>query len=154
MAYYDRADAMMQRPEIVTPDHVDAGDSVAAIEALVARLEAAQQAEDVTGFMALFAEHAVWTTAHGKRIVGRDAIHAFTESVLPGAMRESTARYDIERIAFLRPDVAVVSVRQSPVTLAGEPLEGAAEGRPTYVLTRERDEWLIAAAQNTQVKEP
>jgi uncharacterized protein (TIGR02246 family) len=108
----------------------------------------------VVGFMALFAERSVWTTAHGKRIVGRDAIHAFTERVLPGAMRESTARYDVDRIAFLRPDVAVVSVDQRPVTLSGDPLEGVPEGRPTYVLTREGDEWLIAAAQNTQVKEP
>jgi uncharacterized protein (TIGR02246 family) len=82
--------------------------------------------------MALFAERSVWTTAHGKRIVGRDAIHAFTERVLPGAMQESTARYDVERIAFLRPDVAVVSVRQRPVTLAGDPLEGHPRGgRPT-----------------------
>ena len=145
---------MTDRPEIVKPDGVDLGDSVAAIQAFVARLEAAQQAEDVVGFMALFAEHSVWTTAHGKRIVGRDAIHAFTERVLPGAMQESTARYDVERIAFLRPDVAVVSVDQRPVTLSGDPLEGVPEGRPTYVLTREGDEWLIAAAQNTQVKEP
>ena len=48
------------------------------------------------------------------------------------------------------PDVAVVSVDQRPVTLSGDP----PEGRPTHVSTREGDEWLIAAAQNTQVKEP
>jgi uncharacterized protein (TIGR02246 family) len=119
---------MTDRPEIVKPDGVDLGDSVAAIQALVARLEAAQQAEDVVGYMAPFAEHSVWTTAHGKRIVGRDAIHAFTERVLPGAMEESTARYDVDRIAFLRPDVAVVSVDQRPVTLSGDPLEGGARG--------------------------
>jgi len=144
---------MVHRPEIVYPEGVAAGDAVAAIEAFVRRLQAAQQAEDVEGFMKLFAEDSVWTTAHGKRIVGRDAIHAFTETVLPGAMQESTARYDVERIAFLRPDVAVVNVRQRPVTMAGAPLAGAPEGRPTYVLTREGEDWLIAAAQNTQVKE-
>ena len=143
----------MDRPEIVHPEGFDASHAVAAIEALVDRLEAAQQAEDVAGFMRLFAKNSVWTTAHGRRIVGPDAIHAFTETVLPRAMRESTARYDVERIAFLRPDVAVVSVRQRPVTLAGAALEGAPEGRPTYVLTRDQDDWLIAAAQNTQVKE-
>jgi hypothetical protein len=33
---------MTDRPEIVKPDGVDLGDSVAAIQALVARLEAAQ----------------------------------------------------------------------------------------------------------------
>jgi uncharacterized protein (TIGR02246 family) len=144
----------MGRPEMVHPPGVEPGEAVAAIEAFVARLEAAQRAEDVEGFMALFAKDSVWTTAHGKRIVGRDAIHAFTERVLPGAMRESTARYDIERIAFLRPDVAVVSVRQRAVTLAGDLLEGAPDGRPTYVLTRDQDDWLIAAGQNTQVREP
>ena len=141
---------MVHRPEVVDPEGVAAGDAVAAIEALVRRLQAAQQAEDVEGFMKLFAEDSVWTTAHGKRIVGRDAIQSFTETVLPGAMQESTARYDVERIAFLRPDVAVVNVRQRPVTLAGEPLASAPEGRPTYVLTREGEDWLIAAAQNTQ----
>jgi uncharacterized protein (TIGR02246 family) len=140
-------------PEIVYPEGVEPGDDVAAIEALVTRLQAAQQAEDVEGFMQLFAERSVWTTAHGKRIVGREAIRAFTESVLPGAMKDSTARYDVERIAFLRPDVAVVNVRQRPVTLAGEPLAGAPEGRPTYVLTREGEQWLISAAQNTQVRD-
>ena len=144
---------MVHGPEIVYPEGVAAGDAVAAIEALVRQLQAAQQAEDVEGFMKLFAEDSVWTTAHGKRIAGRDAIQTFTETVLPGAMQESTARYDVERIAFLRPDVAVVNVRQQPVTLAGEPLAGAPEGRPTYVLTREGEDWLIAAAQNTQLKE-
>jgi uncharacterized protein (TIGR02246 family) len=78
----------MQRPEIVHVDVADAAEAVAAIEAFVARLQAAQQAEDVAGFMALFAEDAVWTTAHGKRFVGRDTIRAFTETVLPGAMRD------------------------------------------------------------------
>jgi uncharacterized protein (TIGR02246 family) len=139
---------------VVHPEGMDPGDALAAIEALVARLQTAQQSEDVAGFIALFAEHAVWTTGHGKRLVGRDAIHDFTKTVLPGAMRESTARYDVERIALLRPDVAVVTVRQRTITPQGAPLEHAPEGRPTYVLTREGDEWLIAAAQNTQVAEP
>jgi uncharacterized protein (TIGR02246 family) len=122
----------VEPPEVVTSRGADAGEAVAEIEAFVARLQAAQQAEDVAGFMALFAKHAVWTTAHGKRIAGRGAIHEFTETVLPGAMRESTARYDIERIAFLRPDVAVVSVRQRPVTLEEIPWrERLKDSQPT-----------------------
>jgi drug/metabolite transporter (DMT)-like permease len=44
----------MQRPEVVHLDVADAAEAVAAIEAFVARLQAAQQAEDVAGFMALF----------------------------------------------------------------------------------------------------
>jgi hypothetical protein len=63
-------EAIVDRPEIVHPEGVDASHAVAAIETFVARLEAAQQAEDVAGLMGLFAENSVWTTAHGKRIVG------------------------------------------------------------------------------------
>ena len=54
---------------------------------------------------------------------------------------------------MLTDDVAVVSVRQRTVTLAGEPIDGAPEGRPTYVMTREGGEWRIAAAQNTLVQD-
>jgi hypothetical protein len=60
---------MTDRPEIVKPDGVDLGDSVAAIEAFVARLEAAQQAEDVVGFMALFAERSGPTRAGSHYVV-------------------------------------------------------------------------------------
>jgi uncharacterized protein (TIGR02246 family) len=144
---------MMDRPETIPADGVDEA-ALRAIEEFVARLQAAQQAEDVAGFVAFFAEDSVWTTAHGKRIVGRDAIHAFTEVVLPGAMRKATARYDIERIAFLRKDVVVVSVRQRPRHTRRRSARRVREGRPTYVLTREHGDWLIAAGQNTQVKEP
>src|SRR6476620_3562355 len=59
-----------------------------AIQALVAELQRAQQAEDVDAFLALFAADPVWTTAHGRRLEGLRAIAAFTQQVLPGAMSE------------------------------------------------------------------
>lgn len=123
-----------------------------AIAAVVARLEQAQQGEDVEGFLSLFAPEPVWTTGGGRRLKGMEEIAAFTRRMLPGAMQESTQRYDVERIAVLAGDVAVVSVRQRTVTLAGEPVDGAPEGRPTYVMTREGGEWRIAAGQNTLVQ--
>jgi uncharacterized protein (TIGR02246 family) len=126
---------------------------LAAVTAVVARLEQAQQAEDVDGFLGLFAPDPVWTTGGGRRLKGIEEIAAFTRRMLPGAMRESTQRYDVERIAVLADDVAVVSVRQRTVTLAGEPIGDAPEGRPTYVMTREGGEWRIAAGQNTLVQD-
>ncbi len=134
------------------PERADErADDVAAIVDLVRRVEAAQQAEDVAAFSGAFAEHSVWTTAHGKRLIGWDEIAGFTRSVLPGAMRESTATYTVEHILFVSPDVAVVNIRQRPVTLAGQPLDGVPEGRPVHVLVRDGDTWRIAAGQNTQV---
>jgi uncharacterized protein (TIGR02246 family) len=131
--------------------HAEADDDE--IAAVVARLERAQQHEDVDAFVALFREDAVWTTGHGRRLIGRAEIEAFTRQVLPGAMASSTATYTVTHIVHIRPDVAAVQVRQQPVGLDGAPLPDVAEGRPMYVLSREREGWQIVAAQNTGVVE-
>ena len=122
-----------------------------ALVEMVAALEHAQQHELVEEFVALFHPDAVWVTGGGRRLVGRDAIAEFTRQVLPGAM-ESTARYDVEHIVFVRRDVAVVAVRQRPVTLDGTPLADRGEGRPTYVMAKDATGvWRIHAGQNTPV---
>ena len=123
-----------------------------AIVEVVATLEHAQEDELVEEFVALFHPDAVWVTGGGRRLVGRDAIAEFTRQVLPGAMAHSTARYDVEHIVFVRPDVAVVAVRQRPVTLDGTPLADRGEGRPTYVMAKDSTGvWRIHAGQNTLV---
>lgn len=127
---------------------------VALIEERVAELERAQQQERVEDFMRLITPDAVWVTAHGKRLTGWNEINEFTQRVLPGAMKESTARYQVVHVSFVRDDVAVVNVRQRPITHDGEPLAGQPEGNPVYVMAKEGDAWMIAAGQNTQIKEP
>ena len=118
----------------------------------MAQVEHAQQNEQAAAFMELFSKQdPVWTTAHGVRLSGWDTISEFTHKVLPGAMTDSTASYDVERILFIRPDVAAVNVRQQPISLDGQPLPDAPEGRPLYVLAKQDGDWRIAAAQNTQV---
>ena len=125
---------------------------VDAIVALVAQVEHAQQNEQPGAFMELFSkQEPVWTTAHGVRLSGWETISEFTHRVLPGAMSDSTASYHVERILFIRPDVAAVNVRQRPITPDGQPLPDVPEGRPFYVLAKRDGAWRIAAAQNTQV---
>ena len=129
----------------------DDGERRALVE-VVAALEHAQQDELVEEFVALFHAGAVWVTGGGRRLVGLDDIAEFTRQVLPGAMAEWTARYEVEHIAFVRPDVAVVAVRQRPVGLDGTPLPDRSEGRPTYVMAKEASGvWRIHAGQNTVV---
>ena len=123
----------------------------AAVTEVVARLQHAQQHELVEEFVALFRPDAIWTTGGGRRLVGRDAIAAFTRQVLPGAMRGSTQTYEVEHVVFLRPDVAAVTARQRTVGPDGVPVEGATAGSPTYVMTEEDGRWLLAACQNTLV---
>jgi uncharacterized protein (TIGR02246 family) len=124
-----------------------------AIRRVVATLEHAQQNELVDEFVGLFRADALWTTGGGKRLTGRDEIAAFTSQVLPGAMKESTATYEVVHVLFIRPDVAAVKVRQRPATLDLRPIEGAQEGSPLYIMAKDEGEWRLVAAQNTPVLE-
>ncbi|BFV61142.1 hypothetical protein KCMC57_up62460 [Kitasatospora sp. CMC57] len=134
------------------PDGPETDAEVAAIRRLVAEVEHAQQNELVDRFLGVFRrEDPVWTTGHGKRLSGFEEIETFTRKVLPGAMAESTAVYDVERVLFLRPDVAVVNVRQQPVRPDGSRIADRPEGRPFYVLVKEDGTWRVGAAQNTVV---
>jgi uncharacterized protein (TIGR02246 family) len=124
---------------------------IEAIKQVVATLEHAQQNELPDEFVSLFRPDAIWTTAGGKRLTGRDEISAFTHQVLPGAMKDSTATYEVVQVLFIRPDVAAVKVCQRPVTLDGRPIEGQNEGSPMYVMAKENGQWRLVACQNTEV---
>ncbi|MCX4865967.1 SgcJ/EcaC family oxidoreductase [Streptomyces sp. NBC_00257] len=120
---------------------------IKAIEQVVATVERAQRAKDVEGFLALFHPDALWTTGHGKVLIGFDAIAEFTRTVLPAASWEGEITYEAVHTQFLRPDVAAVKVRQ----LYHSP-EGETEGAPLYVMTKQDDgRWLLHACQNTAV---
>lgn len=122
--------------------------AVKAIEQVVATVERTQRVKDAEGFLALFHPDALWTTAHGKVLIGFDAIAEFTRAVLPTATWDGEVTYEVVHTQFLRPDVAAVKVRQvyhSP--------NGDTEGAPLYVMTRQDDgRWLLHACQNTEVR--
>nr|BFD95419.1 SgcJ/EcaC family oxidoreductase [Kitasatospora sp. Xyl93] len=122
-----------------------------AIERVVAAVERAQRAKDPDAFLALFHPEAIWTTAHGKVLLGLDAIAEFTRAVLPAATWDGEVTYEPVHIQFLRPDVAAVKVRQV-YRSAGSDGEGGSEGAPLYVMTKQDDgRWLLHACQNTGV---
>jgi uncharacterized protein (TIGR02246 family) len=120
---------------------------IEAVKQVVATVEHSQQHKDPDGFLALFHPDAVWTTAHGKVLIGLEAISEFTRKVLPAANWDGKVSYEVVHLIFLRPDVAAVKVRQRYLS-PGEESEGA----PLYVMTRQEDgRWLLSACQNTQV---
>ncbi|MFE7527535.1 SgcJ/EcaC family oxidoreductase [Kitasatospora sp. NPDC057542] len=124
-------------------EHAD----ISAIERVVAAVERAQRAKDADAFLALFHPEALWTTAHGKVLIGLEAIAEFTRAVLPAATWDGNVTYEPVHIQFLRPDVAAVKVRQVYHSAAGD-----SEGAPLYVMTRQGDgRWLLHACQNTGV---
>ncbi|MEU6894645.1 SgcJ/EcaC family oxidoreductase [Streptomyces sp. NPDC046557] len=120
---------------------------IEAIAQVVATVERTQRSKDVEGFLALFHPDALWTTAHGKVLIGFDAIAEFTRAVLPAASWDGEVTYEAVHTRFLRPDVAAVKVRQ-----VYRSAEGDTEGAPLYVMTKQDDgRWLLHACQNTQV---
>jgi uncharacterized protein (TIGR02246 family) len=120
---------------------------VEAIEKVVATVEHAQQHKDPDAFLALFHPDAVWTTAHGKVLLGLDAISRFTRTVLPAAEWAGQVSYEVIHVLFVRPDVAAVKVRQRYLSA-----DDGDEGAPLYVMARQEDgRWLLIAGQNTQV---
>lgn len=133
-----------------TTSHTHQAD-IEAVKQVVATLQHAQQNELPDEFVSLFRHDAIWTTGGGRRLNGRDEISAFTHQVLPGAMKDQTATYEVVHVLFIRSDVAAVKVRQRPVTLDGRPIEGQNEGSPLYVMAKEDGRWLLVACQNTEV---
>lgn len=121
---------------------------ISAIAQVVAAVERTQQTKDAEGFLALFHPDALWTTAHGKVLIGLDAIAEFTRAVLPQADWDGSVTYEVVHTQFLRPDVAAVKVRQ-----VYHAPDGDSEGAPLYVMTKQDDgAWLLHANQNTQVR--
>ncbi|RSN46459.1 SgcJ/EcaC family oxidoreductase [Actinomadura sp. WAC 06369] len=122
---------------------------IKAIHEVVATVERTQRARDVDGFLELFHPEALWTTGHGRVLIGLDAIAEFTRAVLPGAVFEGPVTYEPVHVQFLRPDVAAVKVRQ-----VYRAPDGGSEGAPLYVMTKDEDgRWLLHASQNTEVKD-
>ena len=123
---------------------------LAAIAQVVATVEHAMEHVAVDEVVGLYRPDAVATTAHGKVLIGRDAISEFTRSVLPRSSGEYAAEYGVAHVVFVRPDVAIVKVRQyDPNTADGVPHEGT----PTYVMSKEDGRWRLAATQNTVVRQ-
>ncbi|HSY00184.1 MAG TPA: SgcJ/EcaC family oxidoreductase [Streptomyces sp.] len=121
---------------------------IKAIEEVVATVERTQRARDAEGFLALFHPEALWTTGHGKVLVGFEAIAEFTRAVLPASEWDGEVTYEVTHTRFLRPDVAAVKVRQVYHSATGD-----TEGSPLYVMTKQDDgTWLLHACQNTEVR--
>jgi uncharacterized protein (TIGR02246 family) len=121
---------------------------VEALHALVATVDRVQRDEAVDEFVGLFRADAIWTTGHGRRLFGRDAIAQFTARVLPGSSALGRVTYEVEHILFVRPDVAAIKVKQQTLGADGR-VEN--EGTPMYVASKQDGRWLLTANQNTPV---
>ena len=123
-----------------------------ALHGMVYQLEAAWNAADSTGFAALFGEDADFIHILGGYYTGRAAIEAGHRMIFGTIYKGSTVRYNVEKIRFVRPDVAMIFLRQFLQFREGG-VATELEARPTIVAEQVDGSWRIAALQNTRITE-
>jgi len=141
-------------------------DDVADVQRAVADFSVAWNNHDMVAFGKLFAIDADFVNVGGLWWRGRKEIqmqHAYTHGAIPidtqgfdaaarahyGIFKSSTMQFDSIDVRFLRRDVAVAHVSWKLLGDARTP--NARVGLLTFVVTRQDGEWLIAAAQNTEI---
>jgi uncharacterized protein (TIGR02246 family) len=125
-----------------------------AIRAVVADTEKLQS--DVEGFARLLTEDVALVNFGGRRVLGRDNVRQAMREALQTPFAHVYTKVDVVDVRFVRPDVAVVSCikhisdEREPAT-TGADAELSERGSQTFVLVRERGNWLIALAQTTPI---
>ena len=120
----------------------------AAVRQNVKQLESGWNTKSGALFAKAFAEDADYVVINGMYIKGRATIEAAHQQIFDTIYKDTTINLTVKQIRFLRPDVAVVHVtghREGPTK------ELTQDAMLTFVMTKEKAGWTIAAFQNTAV---
>ena len=125
----------------------------AAIRANVEQMAKGWNAKSGAEFAKPFAEDADYVIVNGMQIKGRAIIDKSHQDIFDTIYKNSTVSVSVEQIRFLRPDVALVHVRSS-LSVTRENSTRTTSGKITLVMTKNKDNWEVAAFQNTQIQAP
>jgi uncharacterized protein (TIGR02246 family) len=129
-------------------------DDVAQIHRIVADVETGFNTNDAALITAHFARDASAVNVMGTRVRGLDELRANAEAGLRGPLRDEHARYEVDDIVFLQPDVALAHKSAWATDSAGRDIDVGHSMVALYVLVRRAGRWWIAARQNTLVPAP
>lgn len=135
-----------------------------AINDLIARAEKAWNAGDAIAFAATMAEDVDFVGVLGERYHGREIVEVGHRHIFDTIYKESRVRYTVERVRFLKPDVAVAIMHQKLTShLPQSALASTArqrelsdglhdsEMRTMITAAKTGGQWLIVAISNTMV---
>jgi uncharacterized protein (TIGR02246 family) len=122
-----------------------------AIRKVVADFTDAISRGDAEAFGAVFTKDADFVVITGKYLKGRDEIVTYHAELFKGDFHGSHLDVTSVAIRFLRPDVAVARVATKRTENGGKERRTSF---PMFVLTKQGELWLIAAAQNTLTSGP
>jgi uncharacterized protein (TIGR02246 family) len=135
----------------------DNKDDEAQIRAIVQSHTDAWNRGDAQAFGAHCAEDVSFTNVLGKQFFGRQAFIAQHARIFSTIHKGSHNSFSVEKIKFLRPDVALVDIdgtltgsKQLPPGLKADE-DGALRVKLQEVMTKESGSWWIAAFHNVAV---
>ena len=157
----------MTRPGATRPVLGDRGveprEAAAAVDALVAELQAGWDTRDADLTNRHFATDLLWGSPFGAVLQGYEPLHQIHVRLKQEGRGGPSSRYEAVAVLSPAPDVVVAQVRRVALGPDGAPVAPrppAADGSGTfsemalYVLARRDGEWWLAAGQNTLVLPP
>jgi uncharacterized protein (TIGR02246 family) len=118
-----------------------------AIEEVVADAERFQS--DPEAFCQLLTREVTLINVVGVRLNGRDTVQRAMQEAMETSLANVHTENEIERVTFLRPDVAVMTGNKQVFVERDGAREPESQTRLTFVLVKEEGAWLIAFVQNT-----
>ena len=118
---------------------------------LATRLEAAWNASDSVAWAAQFADDADFIHVLGGHFSGRADVERGHRHIFDTIYKGSRNRFTVEKVRFVRPDVAIVFLRGN-LTWYLNGAEQHIEARPTLIAEKLSDgQWQIVTFQNTLI---
>ena len=124
------------------------------IRELNAAVEAGWNEHDAAAMDQSWAEDCDFVSIFGDWISSRDNLIKGHTALFAGPFRERYQRFTVEKIRFVRPDVAIVHARTRDTDRDGKLLEGDQGTIVLLVMLKERGKWSFVAGQNTEVRPP
>ena len=123
------------------------------IDVVIQQTEAAFNASDAEALASTFTDDAWTVSVTGQVLQGRAEILDVSRELLAGALKEQFARYVVDEVRHLAPDVAIARKLAYATDENGNDLDADHAMVALYVLVRSEAGWRVAARQNTIVQQ-
>ncbi|MEU7818004.1 SgcJ/EcaC family oxidoreductase [Pseudonocardia sp. NPDC049154] len=132
-------------------DDADHAADLTALRQVIADVETGLNTNDAELMTRHFAANAVAVGVNGRATAGLDALREVHAQAVTSFLKDQYARYEIDAVTFVRPDVALVRKLARAVDAGGAPIDLDHAMSALYVLVREQGRWWIVARQNTLI---
>jgi uncharacterized protein (TIGR02246 family) len=145
---------------LATPSGTSSSTDDAQIRRIVADQVSAWDAGDAKAFSVRFADDGSFTNIRGTVFYGHRAFEDRHAEIFATFFKGSTLSMTVDKIRYVRPDVAIVDLeteigglRDMPPGIAAR-ADGKLRTRLQEVFVKDKGKWWIASYHNIDVKEP